>query len=209
MEPFSALLTICAGNSPVPGEFPAQRPVTRSFDVFFDLRLYKRLSKQWWACWFETLSRSLWRHRNERAPWYWCVAVCWSGVITNVIWSYFAELTQTDNYHNNARNNFILTSLIAYLVIQSFFLLITWQDITQQRLTAQSVILYWSRVVIHKIVFPNFSLSAIIEIIFEWLQYIMDSTLSLRCKCFILIIKVMKYGLEIFHWDWQKWWHTI
>ena len=33
METFSALLTICAGNSPVPGEFPAQRPVTRSFDV--------------------------------------------------------------------------------------------------------------------------------------------------------------------------------
>ena len=34
-----------------PGEFPAQRPVTRSFDVFFDLRLNKRLSKQapgWW-----------------------------------------------------------------------------------------------------------------------------------------------------------------
>ena len=37
METFSALLAICAGNSPVPGEFPAQRPVTRSFDVFFDL----------------------------------------------------------------------------------------------------------------------------------------------------------------------------
>ena len=35
METFSALLAICAGNSPVPGEFPAQRPVTRSFDVFF------------------------------------------------------------------------------------------------------------------------------------------------------------------------------
>ena len=34
----SALLAICAGNSPVAGEFPAQRPVTRSFDVFFDLR---------------------------------------------------------------------------------------------------------------------------------------------------------------------------
>ena len=30
METFSALLAICAGNSPVPGEFPAQRPVTRS-----------------------------------------------------------------------------------------------------------------------------------------------------------------------------------
>ena len=38
MEPFSALLAICAGNSPVPGEFPTQRPVTRSFDVYFDLR---------------------------------------------------------------------------------------------------------------------------------------------------------------------------
>ena len=39
METFSALLAICARNSPVPGEFPAQRPVTQSFDVFFDLRL--------------------------------------------------------------------------------------------------------------------------------------------------------------------------
>ena len=46
METFAALLALCAGNSPVAGEFPAQRPVTRSFDVFFDLRLYKRLSKQ-------------------------------------------------------------------------------------------------------------------------------------------------------------------
>ena len=46
METFSALLAICAGNSPVPGEFPFQRPATRSFDVFFDLRLNKRLSKQ-------------------------------------------------------------------------------------------------------------------------------------------------------------------
>ena len=45
METFSALLAICAENSPVPGEFPVQRPVTRSFDVFFDLRLNKRLSK--------------------------------------------------------------------------------------------------------------------------------------------------------------------
>ena len=64
METFSALLAICAGNSPVPGEFPAQRPVTRSFDVFFDLRLNKRSSKQSWGWWFETLSCSLWRHRN-------------------------------------------------------------------------------------------------------------------------------------------------
>ena len=46
METFSASLAICAGTSPVPGEFPVQKPVTRSFDVFFDLRLNKRLSKQ-------------------------------------------------------------------------------------------------------------------------------------------------------------------
>ena len=66
METFSALLAICAGNSPVPGEFPAQRPVTQIFDVFFDLRLNKRVSKQSRVWWFETLSRPLWRHRNER-----------------------------------------------------------------------------------------------------------------------------------------------
>ena len=41
METFPVLLALCAGNSPVTGEFPAQRPVTRSFDVFFDLRLDK------------------------------------------------------------------------------------------------------------------------------------------------------------------------
>ena len=49
METFSALLAICAENSPVPGEFPARRPVTLSFDVFFDLRPNKRLSKQLWG----------------------------------------------------------------------------------------------------------------------------------------------------------------
>ena len=65
METFSSLLAICAGNSPVPGEFPAQRPVTRSIDVFFDLPPNKRLSKQWWGWWFETLSCLLWHHRND------------------------------------------------------------------------------------------------------------------------------------------------
>ena len=38
MQTLSALLAICAGNSPVTSEFPAQRPLARSFDVFFDLR---------------------------------------------------------------------------------------------------------------------------------------------------------------------------
>ena len=62
MEIFSVLLSICAWNSPVSGEFPAPRPVTRSFDVFFDLRLNERLSKHSWGWWLETPSYPLWRH---------------------------------------------------------------------------------------------------------------------------------------------------
>ena len=50
-----------------PGEFPAQRPLTRSFDGIFDLRLHKRLSKQSWGRWFETSSRPLWRHFNDES----------------------------------------------------------------------------------------------------------------------------------------------
>ena len=64
METFSALLALSAGNSPVLGEFPAQRPVTRTFDVFFDLHPNKWQSKQWWGWRFETPSCPLWRHRN-------------------------------------------------------------------------------------------------------------------------------------------------
>ena len=64
-----------------PGEFPAQRPVTRSFDVFFDLRPNKRLSKQPWCWWFETPSWSLWRQANVESCAYLsgrivCVDVC-------------------------------------------------------------------------------------------------------------------------------------
>ena len=66
METFSTLLAICVGNSPVHDEFPAQRPVTRSFHVFFDLRPNKQLSKQSWGWWFEMLSHPLWRHCNVK-----------------------------------------------------------------------------------------------------------------------------------------------
>ena len=44
METFSALLAFCVGNSPVSGEFPAQMPVTRSFDVFFDLVIWDAIA---------------------------------------------------------------------------------------------------------------------------------------------------------------------
>ena len=62
---FSALLAICAGNSPVNGEFPSQRQVTRHFDIFFGPRLNKRLSKQRWGWWFKTPSCPLWHHCND------------------------------------------------------------------------------------------------------------------------------------------------
>ena len=66
METFSALLVtghLC-GEFTGPRWIPAQRPVTRSFDVFFDLHPNKRLSKQWWGWWFDTPSYPLCRHRN-------------------------------------------------------------------------------------------------------------------------------------------------
>ena len=53
------------GNSLVTSKFPSQWPVTRSFDVFLDLRLNKRLSKQLWGWWFEMPSHSLWHHCKE------------------------------------------------------------------------------------------------------------------------------------------------
>ena len=65
MESFSALLVVCEGNSRVTDGFPSQRPVMRSFDVVFDLRLNKRLSKQSSRKWIETRSRSLWLHCDD------------------------------------------------------------------------------------------------------------------------------------------------
>ena len=66
------VLALCAGNSSVICEIFVQRPVMRSFDYFFDVRLNKRLSKQSWGWWFETPSCSLWRHCNDitrHKPW--------------------------------------------------------------------------------------------------------------------------------------------
>ena len=82
MEAFSALLALCVGNSPVSGEFPSQKPVTRTFHVFFYLRLSKQLSKQPIRRWFDTPSHSLWRHCN----------VIWSFVL---FWPLFPSLTST------------------------------------------------------------------------------------------------------------------
>ena len=67
METFFAFLVLFEGNPPVTGGFSSgsQRPVTQSFDVFFDMRMNKRFSKRSKCRRFEMLCRSLWRHWNE------------------------------------------------------------------------------------------------------------------------------------------------
>ena len=87
MEAFSVLLALCAGNSPVTDEFPAQRPVTQSFDVLFDLRLNKRWSKQSGRQWFETVSPSIWRHCNAEGG-----VHCWT-LVRNTVGYYFGDQT--------------------------------------------------------------------------------------------------------------------
>ena len=72
METFSAIAGHLCGEFTGSRWIPAQRPVMRSFDVFFYLRLNKRLSKHLWGWWCGTLSCPLWRHCNVK------VILCWS-----------------------------------------------------------------------------------------------------------------------------------
>ena len=65
MGTFAALLAFYVWNSPLTGGFPSQKPVTRNFNISFDLRLNKQLGKQSRRRWFETPSRSFWRQCNE------------------------------------------------------------------------------------------------------------------------------------------------
>ena len=69
-----------------PVNSPHKRPVTRSFDIYFDLRLNKRLSKQSRCWWLETPSRSLWRHRNVY------VKSCYNWSSHNETWSHFRSI---------------------------------------------------------------------------------------------------------------------
>ena len=64
MKTFSALMALCEGNSPVTGGLPSQKPMTRSFDVLFDPRPNKRLTKQSRRLQFEKKLRLSWRHWN-------------------------------------------------------------------------------------------------------------------------------------------------
>ena len=69
----SALLALCEGNPQVTDGFPSQRPVTRSCDVFCDLRMNERLSKGSRRRWFEKPSSSLWRLCNVALTYQHCI----------------------------------------------------------------------------------------------------------------------------------------
>ena len=66
----------CWGGPPVTGGFPSQRPVTRSFDIFFDVCMTKRLSKQSRCRWFEAPWHSLWRHCNALITYFTDACMC-------------------------------------------------------------------------------------------------------------------------------------
>ena len=132
METFSALLALCAGNSPVFGEFPAQRPVKLSFDVFFDLHLIKRLSKHS-QCWlFETLSCPFWRHRddiqqillsdrdnnkNKKAPYYWQYMREYHRVLADSFRNLYMETVSMALRHHHA----CLTVTVTLLTAVAFY----------------------------------------------------------------------------------------
>ena len=85
-EIFSVLLALCEGNPSVTVGFPSQRPVTRSFDVFFDLPLNKQFNKQLRRWWFEMPSCSLWCYCNIKVhqPEL-SIFLCWCS--PNLVWS--------------------------------------------------------------------------------------------------------------------------
>ena len=120
IETFFRVTGLCEGNSPVTGEFPSQRPVTRSFDVFFDLRLNRRLSKPTRRRWFETLSRSLRRHSNVWMNLYSVSLISWrkSFHLEHIVW----EISKLFKFQKSSQ---IFLSILLPL-------LLTWMNSSQQ-----------------------------------------------------------------------------
>ena len=118
IETFSALLAVFEGNSPVTGEFPTQRPVTRSFNVFFDLCLNKRLSKQSCGWWFETLSHSLWRHCNVKVWSMFCL--CFKCCMRyRVILDWVMKWSIFSNHHNAVIMNAMASQIASVTIVYS------------------------------------------------------------------------------------------
>ena len=127
MDMFFALLAFCAGNSPVAGEFPSQRPVTQSFDVFFDLHLNKRLSKQSRRLWFEVPLCSSSHHCN--------VKLVYSGQTKSISWPMMTWLLTLPGHQ--------FRSITFMLILQNLVPSAHIVNDNQQRIS-QYVSCYWS-----------------------------------------------------------------
>ena len=99
-----------------PGDFPTQRPVTRSFGVFFDLRLNKRLSKQPWGWWFETPSSSLWRHCNAQGMSTW-----------HIILRHIVDMLKVSRFITSKKRVCLIFQMWEFYQISCDVLLIGWQ----------------------------------------------------------------------------------
>ena len=103
MDAFPVLLVLCEGKPPAIGGFPSQWPMTWSFDVFFDLCLHKRLSKQLRHRWFKTLPV----HNDVTVMIYIYICVCVCCVYARVY--FFAGIQYSDfDYGNHPSIIFIL-----------------------------------------------------------------------------------------------------
>ena len=120
METFSALLALCVGNSPVTGEFPSERSVTRRFDVIFDLCLNKRLSKHSWGC-------DLSHHRTNYDVTVMLALLKW--------WLY--QTRHTEYTFVSA-----ITSLSGSQISRVYSIVITWFDIITDTLTFVNIFVH-------------------------------------------------------------------
>ena len=130
METFSALLGFCVGNLLATGEFPSQRLMTRSFDVFFDMCLNKQLSKQSWGWWFEMPSCSLWCYCNETGKFHslganqkWNSAEKWlylhvpihlRKLLVNIPWKRFKSVRKVHTFFTRTLGDHLNVKILSY-----------------------------------------------------------------------------------------------
>ena len=112
---------------------PPQRPVTRSFDVFFDLRLNKRLGKQSRRLWFETPSCSLWRHCNGRKPKHYVTDQWKSFRVCRLVVAAGATALTPSHFPSNARKSFWDPADEIYGYPISSWVVMTWLNTLKPR----------------------------------------------------------------------------
>ena len=130
METFSALLAFCAGNSP---EFSTQRPVTRSFDVFFHLHLNKQLSKQPRGWQFETPSGSLWHQ-------------CDGNITISFLYASIVVLRSLSSKHYNLLSDNFYCNLYEKTVITQLLILNIWYFTHKNANIQNSLLKYWKQI---------------------------------------------------------------